>query len=655
MSKLCIFAGTTEGRQLAERLANQPLELVICVATDYGESLLPKAENILVRSERLSSQEMETLFHDEQISCVIDATHPYAEVVTENIAAACESAGIEYLRLLRESHSEIKDAVYVSDAQAAAAYLAQTEGNILLTTGSKELAAFCELAPRIYARVLPMEESLASCHSAGIEAAHILAMQGPFSVEMNLALLKLSKASYLLTKEGGRSGGFEEKIEAARQAGVTPVIIGKPTQRDGMNYADMLQDICERFDLQLPQTVSVVGIGPGSEAALTPEGKQAIYTADCLIGAKRMLESIHSDQAVFEAIDPQKISDFIHEHREYRHVAVLMSGDTGFFSGTKKLLPLLADCDVTVLPGLSSLSYLCAKLGESYEDVHCISVHGREHDLVPDIMRYPRIFTLVGGENGMAQLCRHLTEEGLGSVKVSVGERLSYCDEKITVGKAEELAEQQFHSLSVALIENPNAKRIVTHGIADEEFQRGSASDGSIVPMTKMEVRSVALSKLQLCEDSLCWDIGAGSGSVAIEMALQTQGKVYAIERKEDAVELMKENCRRFHVDNVDILCGLAPEACETLPAPTHVFIGGSSGNMKEILDCILRKNPQARIVATAISLESIAELTSCMKEFDTAEVVQLSATRSRKAGPYHLMSAQNPIHIFTFQKGEPR
>ena len=144
-------------------------------------------------------------------------------------------------------------------------------------------------------------------------------------------------------------------------------------------------------------------------------------------------------------------------------------------------------------------------------------------------------------------------------------------------------------------------------------------------------------------------------GAIVLEKGEKGAQQIKELLSDPQKLKLMKENCRRFHVDNVDILCGLAPEACETLPAPTHVFIGGSSGNMKEILDCILRKNPQARIVATAISLESIAELTSCMKEFDTAEVVQLSATRSRKAGPYHLMSAQNPIHIFTFQKGELR
>ena len=173
--------------------------------------------------------------------------------------------------------------------------------------------------------------------------------------------------------------------------------------------------------------------------------------------------------------------------------------------------------------------------------------------------------------------------------------------------------------------------------------------------MTKSEVRSVCLSKLALTEHAVCWDVGAGSGSVAIEMALKaTGGEVFAIERKDTAVELLRENTRRFGLHNLTIVPGLAPEVCRELPAPTHVFIGGSAGNMRQILAEILTKNPNARIVATAVTLESVAELTQCVKDipFATTEVVSMTVARDRKAGPYHLMMGQNPIFIFTMQGG---
>lgn len=656
MCKLCVFAGTTEGRALVEFLSGQPVSVTACVATEYGETLLKPAANLTVSAHRMTQAEMEQMMKEKDFDLVIDATHPYAPVVTDNIAAACTATDTEYLRLLRERNDLPKDAVFVPDIAGAVEFLNGTEGNILLTTGSKELAKYTTLGDftqRVYARVLPMEDSLQSCQRAGLAPSHILAMQGPFSKEMNVAMLRSVSARYLVTKEGGNTGGFLEKAAAARETGAVLVVVGRPPQRSGLSFSDTVSLLCERFGLTWKPQVTVVGIGPGSVDGMTEEARRAVCQADCLIGAKRMLEGMAvNGQALYNAIAPASIAEFIFTHREYQSFAVIMSGDTGFFSGTKKLLPLLKECQVKVLPGLSSMSCLCARLGISYEDVVPVSVHGRDHDIVPDVLRNRRVFTLVGGENGMAVLCRRLTEAGLGDVKVSVGEHLGYEDEKITVGSAEELAQGSYHTLSVALIEH-DRPYVVTHGLSDEVFQRGSAADGAVVPMTKSEVRSVCLSKLRLTEDAICWDVGAGTGSVAIEMALQSaKGHVYAIEKKEDAVRLMEENRKKLFVDNMTIISGYAPNACCDLPAPTHVFIGGSSGNLREIIALAREKNPHVRMVATAIALESVAELTMIAGEEDFAEreIVSLTVARDRKVGSYHLMTGQNPIYIFTFQ-----
>lgn len=658
MYKICVFAGTTEGRELVEFLSSQPVQVTACVATEYGGTLLPTADNLTISAKRLPVAEITQLLSKTAFDLVIDATHPYAASITESISAACQATETEYLALLRGASALSDDVVYVPDTETAAEFLDSTEGNILLTTGSKELAKFGKLTGfgyRVYARVLPMDASLDACHAVGMKASHIIAMQGPFSEEINLAMLHTVSASWLVTKDGGELGGFDAKVSAARKANVRLVVIGRPAQKDGVSFSEAIELLCTRFGCSRKPHVDILGIGPGNREAMTEEVRQAMKRADCLIGAKRMLEAVASSgQRVHDAIASRDIADFILTHSEYQRFAVVMSGDVGFFSGTKKLLPLLDSCEVNVLPGLSSLVYLCARLKTSYEDVFVTSVHGRQHNIVPDVRSHDRVFVLVGGENGMQELCRSLVDAGLGNVQVSVGERLSYPDEKITQDTAEHLAGGTYETLSVALIENSNPYAVVTHGLPDTMFQRGAGADG-VVPMTKSEIRAVCLSKLQLTERSVCWDVGAGTGSVAIEMALQAKkGRVFAIERKSAAVELLHLNRESFSVENLSIVSGCAPEACLDLPAPSHAFIGGSSGNMKEIITLLLEKNPTIRIVATAIALESISELTACIKEFpwiDT-EVISMQVAHDKKAGPYHLMTGQNPIYIFTMQAG---
>ena len=655
MYKICVFGGTTEGRELVEFLNTQPCRITACVATDYGQALLPESDRLTVSARRLPVGEIAGLLRQERFDLVIDATHPYAASISASIRKACLETGTETWRLLRGASAAPEDAVFVENTEKAVELLCKTEGNILLTTGSKELAHYAALpgfAERCWARVLPLPASLEACRAAGLPPAHILAMQGPFSEELNAALLRSTGARWLVTKDGGAAGGFAEKAAAAAQTGARLLVIGRPAETDGRSLEETVSALCARFSFRRRPEVSIVGLGPGAECAQTGEVREAIRTADCLIGAKRMLSAVAAPgRLCVEAIAPEAIADAIAAHPACARFAVIMSGDTGFFSGTKKLLPRLADCRVRVLPGLSSLSVLCARLGVSYEDVVPVSLHGRTHDIVSDVRRHARVFALVGGEDGMAALCRRLRDAGLGDVRVSVGERLSYPDEAVTCGTAAELCGHTFAPLSVALLENP-APSAVTPGLPDELFLRAQ-EPGHVVPMTKSEVRAVCLSKLALPENAVCWDVGAGTGSVSVEMALQApKGRVYAIERNETALALIAANRASFGLENLEVICGTAPEACAGLPAPTHVFLGGTAGNLHAILQTALEKNPQVRIVAAAVTLESAAALTACMAEFSKAECVQVQVSRAKPAGPYHLMQAQNPVFLFTLQNG---
>ena len=656
MSKICIFGGTTEGRKLAEFLSGQPCDVMVCVATDYGQTLLPEGEHVSVSAKRLPVGEIVSLLTEHRFDLVIDATHPYAQSITKSIARACRETGTPRWRLLRGASGVSPEHTYMETVSDAAAFLSGTEGNILLTTGSKELAGFSQLpgfSERVWARVLPLQSSLDACAQAGLPASHIFAMQGPFSEAMNAAMLRTIGAQYLVTKDGGAPGGFEEKESAAKSAGARLVVIGRPPEEEGLSLSKTISALCARFGFAPKPEVFIAGIGPGSEALQTQEVRAAIRRADCLIGARRMLDAVAGPQQLtIDAIVPETIASHIAQHPECGVFCVVMSGDTGFYSGTKKLLPLLRDCRVQVLPGLSSMSYLCARVGVSYEDAVPVSLHGRDFDIAREVRRRRKVFTLVGGDGGMQALCERLTQAGLGHVRIAVGERLSYPDEAITRGTAQELRSHTFDKLSAALIENDTPGEIVTPGLPDEAFLR-NLEPGKLVPMTKSEVRSICLSKLRLTPNAVCWDVGAGTGSVSIEMArLCADGTVYAIEKNERALALLEQNKEAFSASNMQIIPGPAPEACRALPAPTHAFLGGTSGSVRDILALLLEKNPHVRIVATAVTLESVSALSSCMADFEIAECVSVQVSKAAQLGQYHLMQAQNPVYIFTLQNG---
>ena len=196
------------------------------------------------------------------------------------------------------------------------------------------------------------------------------------------------------------------------------------------------------------------------------------------------------------------------------------------------------------------------------------------------------------------------------------------------------------------LLENTNVRKCWMPGLPDEAFHRGR------VPMTKEEIRILSVSKLKLEPDSVVYDVGAGTGSVSVECALLCpEGQVYAIERNPEGIQLIEENAKLHRTANLTAVQGTAPEALAGLPSPTHAFIGGSSGNLKEILSCLREKNPEIRIVMNMITLASVGEAVTLLKEMgiQEEEIFQVSASRARKAGRYHLMTALNPVYVIAF------
>jgi precorrin-6x reductase len=242
--RIVVFGGTSEGRELSRALAALGALVTVCVASAYGEEEQGFAPGVTTRVGPLTAEEKALLLSDAAL-CV-DATHPYASHISASVRAACEEAGVAYLRLKR-SESETGGAAVVNSAAEAADYLKTREGNILLTTGAKELPAFAALDPeRLFPRVLPNRAGIEACEALGIPHRNIIAMQGPFSREMNAATIRQYRIRWLVTKDGGVPGGFPEKADAAKETGVGLVVLRRP-EEDGLSYEAVLRECTTRL------------------------------------------------------------------------------------------------------------------------------------------------------------------------------------------------------------------------------------------------------------------------------------------------------------------------------------------------------------------------------------------------------------------------
>ncbi len=670
MKEILIFAGTTEGRELSEHLVEEGIAHTLCVATEYGKIVLHEHPLIKIHKGRMNQDEIKSYIETGDFLAVVDATHPYAEVITQNIKTVMKNMDIPYIRLKRENSvsSGYEKIQYFKDSFSCAKALEKIEGNVLLTTGSKELSVFVEYIDRkerLYVRVLPGIESLQLCMDCGIAGKQILALQGPFTTQMNEAMLQQYHIKCLVTKASGNAGGYKEKLNAAEKMGIPVFVIGCPVEEESYTF----EEVCKKLHVFCGQTmkitsgfnITLAGVGMGHNSCMTKEVEKAIAQADILLGADRMIAKYQPKiekmpYYMAEQIIPylKKLQKLVDSRSD--RIVILFSGDTGFYSGCKKLYDALQrelkngglQGNVAVMPGISSVAYMAACIGENYQDAAICSMHGKElPNLAKRISMEKKIFILMSGLKDIHKLGKILLDAKLFNCSVVVGYQLSYPEQKIIELTPEECLKLQEEGLYTCCIKNPKPeKRMLTHGKADGEFIRDR------VPMTKEEVREVSICKLKLYEGAVVYDIGSGTGSIAVEIAgISDNIKVFAVEHKEEAVALIAKNKEKFGLDNIEIVLSEAPEGLEKLCTPTHAFIGGSGGRMKEIMSALYQKNPHMRVVINAISLETICEIKEVLSTFSiqNVDVVQMQVSRAKNIGIYHLMQSENPVWICAF------
>lgn len=493
-NKILIFGGTSEGRRLCEELSLfKELDITVCVATDYGTEMLHEIENITVLEGRKDKNDILKLLEELSPAICVDATHPYAQIVSQNVKIACEVTGIEYLRLNRdggslnslksENENEMSHGVILFNSiDEVVRYLDGVDGNILITTGSKELHKYSKIEnfdKKCYARVLPSVESIELCKKSGILSDHIIAMHGPYSVKLNEAIINQYDIKFMVTKASGGAGGYYEKVLAAQNTNVTLLVIRRPKETSDQHPEIMVSDsgmlryddegacvdddvagydtvrnsLIKRYCREFTPSIALVGVGPGNADMMTDAAIRTIGEAQVIIGSKRAIDTAKSCLRKHNAINLNKIKfifSFLNDEivakikaeKYVQKIVVLYSGSTAFSSGANELFRILnsSGFSTSIVNGVSSIQYLFEKCQISYDNCRLMTSHGRTVDLKDEIDAvFNKNMTLGLLPKDSVQLVdaflyvKERYSDRLCYFNIVVGERLSYENESIMV------------------------------------------------------------------------------------------------------------------------------------------------------------------------------------------------------------------------------
>lgn len=392
----------------------------------------------------------------------------------------------------------------------------------------------------------------------------------------------------------------------------------------------------------------MVGIGPGSSMQLTAKASQVLANADCVVSAKRHLNLVENHKNIVLLESFEKTFQQVDIELKKGSVAVMVSGDPGIHSLLSLVKKRFDNNDILVIPGISSLQSIFAVSAEIWENAVILSGHGRsiKNSKILDSVEQNRCTVFFCGSEKTPQwLCSLLFENGLNETEVIVGENLSYSNQIISRGKPFDLSQNDFDSLSIVLIINNNIWKKPDNRPLDEDFIRKK------VPMTKEHIRSAILDTLRLDSDSIIWDIGSGSGSVTVAAGLFcTEGEVHAVECNSEAVQLTRDNVKKFHLHNVCIYEGKAAMLIPSLPQPSHVFIGGSGDELADIIQIITTMNKEIRVVISAVTLKTIAKAEEELNndKFTHFDAVQINISHLKNIGNSSIMAANNPVTILS-------
>jgi precorrin-6Y C5,15-methyltransferase (decarboxylating) len=408
-------------------------------------------------------------------------------------------------------------------------------------------------------------------------------------------------------------------------------------------------------------SIWVIGVGNEGAESLTPRALAVVEKAEVLVGGHRLLDffpHVPAERVRIGAKVDEVLAEVARRRGEQR-VIVLATGDPNYFGITRALLRHVPAEDLVIVPNVSTLQWAFAKAREPWDDAAFLTVHGRSMEGLVDAVRGQRkICVFTDERNTPSAIARALVDTGLSDYEAVLCEDLGGPAERVSRMSLIALADYEAHPLNTLILLGPGAlsaqeARAWTPGLPEDAFDHRKPKLGLI---TKREVRVLSLSRLALKADSVVWDIGAGSGSVSVEAArLSRHGRVFAVEKNAEDVEIVRSNVEKFRVPHVTVLHATAPDRLDELPDPDAVFVGGSGEKLREILSvAATRLKAHGRIVVNAVTLETVHETVAVFRELGFAhEAILVSIARSKPLLGRTSFEALNPVYIVTAWRGD--
>lgn len=395
--------------------------------------------------------------------------------------------------------------------------------------------------------------------------------------------------------------------------------------------------------------VYIIGMGPDGTNYVTMDAAKTIKRCRFLTGAARILENLADQKAAGVEMHPLgKIEDcleWIDEKQRYGDVGVLVSGDVHYYSLAGTILRSGYEWDVVLLSGISSYQLMADRIGITLEEASLCSVHGRNESegyVAWQVSKSPKTLFLCSRDFPPERIAGALCEYGYGACTVWIGSHLAMDEEQVCHMTAKQASGQHFPGMSVVYVENEQAKETSDCAfLKDEDFVRGKT------PMTKEDIRVLVLHKLDIKPWHCLWDLGAGTGSISIEMARRAKfGHVYSVEYKQDAATLIRKNKEKFQCENLTIVQKRIRDCMEELPEPDQVFLGGSEGELEDVISYLKHLTKQVHVVMTAVTLETLSEAVQLFSGNETFRSMQVQIGQSQMTGSYHTTTMRHPIWI---------